>query len=118
MIPFAALSKEVIGRVVEKFILQLENQLSDRSVTIRLTDAARNELGDQGYDRLMGARPLARVIQDKIKKLLAEELLFGRLQSGGSVLIDWNGEDFEFTFPSSAIGEVAKLPAPDDSETV
>ena len=118
VIPFAALSKEVIGRVVEKFILQLENQLSDRSVTIRLTDAARNELGDQGYDRLMGARPLARVIQDKIKKLLADELLFGRLQSGGSVLIDWNGEDFEFTFPSSAIGEVAKLPAPDDSETV
>ena len=51
----------MIGRVVE-FILQLENQLSDRSVTIRLTDAARNELGDQGYDRLMGARPLARVI--------------------------------------------------------
>ena len=65
----------------------------------------------------MGARPLARVIQDKIKKMLAEELLFGRLQNGGSVLIDWNGSEFEFTYPSAAIEEVAKLPAPDeDSE--
>ena len=62
----------------------------------------------------MGARPLARVIQDKIKKLLADELLFGRLQSGGSVLIDWDGSEFVFTFPSAAIEEVAKLPAPDD----
>jgi ATP-dependent Clp protease ATP-binding subunit ClpA len=114
VIPFAALGKETIGRVVEKFILQLENQLSDRSVTIRLTDKARAELGEQGYDRLMGARPLARVIQDKIKKLLADELLFGRLQSGGSVLIDWDGSEFVFTFPSAAIEEVAKLPAPDD----
>ena len=116
VIPFAALGKETIGRVVEKFILQLENQLSDRSVTIRLTEAARNELGEQGYDRMMGARPLARVIQDKIKKMLAEELLFGRLQNGGSVLIGWSGSDFEFTFPSAAIEEVAKLPAPDGAE--
>ena len=117
VIPFAALAKETIGRVVEKFILQLENQLSDRSVTIRLTDKARNELGEQGYDRLMGARPLARVIQDKIKKMLADELLFGRLQSGGSVLIDWDGTEFVFTFPSAAIEEVAKLPAPDDADS-
>ena len=117
VIPFAALGKETIGRVVEKFILQLENQLSDRSVTIRLTDTARTELGEQGYDRMMGARPLARVIQDKIKKMLAEELLFGRLQSGGSVLIDWDGQEFVFTFPSAAIEEVAKLPAPDDTDS-
>ena len=117
VIPFAALGKDTIGRVVEKFILQLENQLSDRSVTIRLTEKARTELGEQGYDRLMGARPLARVIQDKIKKLLADELLFGRLQNGGSVLIDWNGSEFVFDFPSAAIEEVAKLPAPEDEDS-
>lgn len=87
IIPFAPLSPETIGRVVDKFVMQLEVQLSDRGVTIELSDAARGWLGRKGYDPAMGARPLARVIQEYVKKPLAEELLFGRLQKGGAVSI-------------------------------
>ena len=65
--------------MVDKFVMQLETQLGDRDVTIELSDAARGWLAEKGYDKLYGARPLARVIQEHIKKPLAEELLFGRL---------------------------------------
>ncbi|WP_114966200.1 ATP-dependent Clp protease ATP-binding subunit ClpA [Alkalilacustris brevis] len=85
VISFAPLSKEVILRVVEKFVLQLEAQLMDRNVTIELTPAAAEWLAETGYDDRMGARPLGRVIQEHIKKPLAEELLFGRLAKGGVV---------------------------------
>jgi ATP-dependent Clp protease ATP-binding subunit ClpA len=88
IISFAPLGKEVILRVVEKFVLQLEAQLMDRNVTIELTPAAAQWLGDKGYDDKMGARPLARVIQEYVKKPLAEELLFGRLMKGGVVRVD------------------------------
>lgn len=88
IISFAPLGREVILRVVEKFVLQLEAQLMDRSVTIELTPAAAQWLGDKGYDDKMGARPLARVIQEHVKKPLAEELLFGRLMKGGVVRVD------------------------------
>jgi len=87
IIPFAALAPEVVGRVVDKFVLQLEAQLSDRDVTISLTDAARTWLADKGYTPEFGARPLARVIQESIKQPLAEELLFGTLKRGGHVKI-------------------------------
>ncbi|PWC53072.1 ATP-dependent Clp protease ATP-binding subunit ClpA [Azospirillum sp. TSO22-1] len=87
IIPFAALSKEVINRVVDKFIMQLEAQLEDRGVSIELTDAARDWLGKKGYDPLYGARPLGRVIQEHIKKPLAEEVLFGKLSKGGLVRV-------------------------------
>ncbi|QPH52638.1 ATP-dependent Clp protease ATP-binding subunit ClpA [Pontivivens ytuae] len=87
VISFGALPKEVILQVVEKFVLQLEAQLMDRNVTIELTKPAAEWLADKGYDEKMGARPLARVIQENIKKPLAEELLFGKLAKGGVVRV-------------------------------
>ncbi|NNU79509.1 ATP-dependent Clp protease ATP-binding subunit ClpA [Halovulum dunhuangense] len=87
IISFGPLPKEVIMQVVEKFVLQLEAQLMDRNVAIELTPAAAEWLGERGYDEKMGARPLARVIQENIKKPLAEELLFGRLSKGGLVRV-------------------------------
>jgi ATP-dependent Clp protease ATP-binding subunit ClpA len=87
VISFGALPKEVILQVVEKFVLQLEAQLLDRNVTIELTRPAAEWLADKGYDDKMGARPLGRVIQEHIKKPLAEELLFGKLAKGGNVQV-------------------------------
>ena len=83
VISFSALPKEVILQVVEKFVLQLEAQLMDRNVQIELSPEAAEWLADKGYDDKMGARPLGRVIQEHIKKPLAEELLFGKLAKGG-----------------------------------
>ena len=87
VISFKPLPKSVIAQVVEKFVLQLEAQLMDRNVTIELTKPAAEWLGEKGYDDKMGARPLARVIQEHIKKPLAEELLFGKLAKGGVVRV-------------------------------
>ncbi|NNE87333.1 MAG: AAA domain-containing protein, partial [Silicimonas sp.] len=87
VISFGSLPKEVILQVVEKFVLQLEAQLLDRGVHIELTRPAAEKLADMGYDDKMGARPLARVIQEEIKKPLAEELLFGKLAKGGIVKV-------------------------------
>ena len=87
VISFGALPKEVILQVVEKFVLQLEAQLLDRNVAIELTKPAAEWLANEGYDEKMGARPLARVIQEHIKKPLAEELLFGKLSKGGLVKV-------------------------------
>ncbi|MCU0906474.1 MAG: ATP-dependent Clp protease ATP-binding subunit ClpA [Rhodobacteraceae bacterium] len=87
IISFQPLPKETILQVVEKFVLQLEAQLMDRNVTIELSPEAAEWLGDKGYDSKMGARPLARVIQENIKKPLAEELLFGKLMKGGIVRV-------------------------------
>ncbi len=87
VISFAPLSKEVILKVVDKFVLQLEAQLMDRNVMIELSPAAAEWLADKGYDDRMGARPLARVIQEHIKKPLAEELLFGKLAKGGVIKV-------------------------------
>ncbi len=87
-IPFAGLTEQIVAQVVDKFVMQLETQLGDRDVTIELTEAARGWLAKKGYDPQFGARPLARVIQEHIKKPLAEELLFGRLAKGGLVKVD------------------------------
>ncbi|WP_370276384.1 ATP-dependent Clp protease ATP-binding subunit ClpA [Roseovarius indicus] len=87
VISFAPLPKEVILQVVEKFVLQLEAQLLERYVTIELSQPAAEGLGEKGYDDKMGARPLGRVIQEHIKKPLAEELLFGKLSKGGIVKV-------------------------------
>lgn len=87
VISFAPLSKEIILQVVEKFVLQLEAQLMDRGVTIELTGPAAEWLAAEGYDDKMGARPLGRLIQERIKKPLAEELLFGKLAKGGMVKV-------------------------------
>ncbi len=86
-ITFAHLSQDVISKVVEKFVLQLEAQLGDRNVTIELSDEASRWLIANGYDELMGARPMARVIQEHIKKPLADEVLFGHLKNGGHVRV-------------------------------
>lgn len=100
VIPFDYLSEDVIEKVVEKFVMELESQLSDRQVAIELTDDARSWLGRKGYDRLYGARPLGRVIQDNIKQPLAEELLFGNLTKGGLVIVDKDphGDKLVFRF--------------------
>jgi ATP-dependent Clp protease ATP-binding subunit ClpA len=86
-IPFKNLPRTVIGKVVEKFVFQLEAQLADRNVTIELTPEASDWLIDHGYDEQFGARPMARTIQEHIKQPLAEELLFGRLENGGTVRV-------------------------------
>ncbi len=87
IVPFDYLPTEVVSRVVDKFILQLELQLADRSVHIELDKGAREWLTERGYDRLYGARPMGRLVQEKIKQPLAEELLFGKLVHGGEVKV-------------------------------
>ncbi len=88
IIAFGNLPPEVVAQVVDKFVMQLEAQLADRHVSIELSDAARKWLAQKGFDPLYGARPLARVIQENIKKPLAEDILFGKLEKGGTVRID------------------------------
>jgi ATP-dependent Clp protease ATP-binding subunit ClpA len=85
IVPFAYLDGEVIARVVDKFVLQLELQLADQNVHIQFDSDARAWLRERGYDKLYGARPMARLLQDKVKQPLAEELLFGKLRNGGEV---------------------------------
>ena len=99
IVPFTALSPNTVIQIVDKFIMQLEAQLSDRNVVITLSDAARHYLANKGYDPAMGARPLARVIQDEVKKELAEELLFGKLTEGGDVIIDIADDALFFEYP-------------------
>jgi len=88
-------------RVVDKFIMELEVQLSERNVTIELTDEAREWLGRKGYDRNFGARPLSRVIQEHIKRPLSEELLFGKLVSGGLARVRIEDNLVAFDFPET-----------------
>ncbi len=114
-ISFAALSTETIGRVVDKFVLQLEEQLADRNVTIELDASARTWLAEKGYDPLFGARPLARVIQEHIKKPLADELLFGRLAKGGIVRVTKKPEE---ETPAFSFEERPVAPAPKEPELV
>ncbi|MAH83435.1 MAG: ATP-dependent Clp protease ATP-binding subunit ClpA [Rhodospirillaceae bacterium TMED8] len=100
-IPFSPLPPSVVTKVVDKFIIELETQLEDRNVMIELTNEAREWLALKGYDDKFGARPLARVIQDKIKKGLAEELLFGKLRNGGVVLVKMRKGKLVFEYPKS-----------------
>jgi len=92
-ISFKSLDKEVIMRVVDKFLMQLEEQLHEKKVEANFTDALKDHLAKKGFDPLMGARPMARLIQDTIRKALADELLFGRLVSGGKVTVDIDAAD-------------------------
>ena len=102
VIKFANLLPESMGKVVDKFVAELEVQLADRQVFIELNDAARRWLAEKGYDRLFGARPLSRMIQEHLKKPLAEEVLFGKLAKGGTVIVETKGEgdaaELSFTF--------------------
>jgi ATP-dependent Clp protease ATP-binding subunit ClpA len=112
-IGFARLSPEVIHKVVDKFVGELERQLADRQVVLSVSDEARTWLAEKGYDELYGARPLGRVIQENIKKPLADELLFGKLAKGGKVRVKVEGGKLAFDFPPPASPEkdAPKLPA-------
>jgi ATP-dependent Clp protease ATP-binding subunit ClpA len=92
IISFSPLDKEIILRVVDKFLMQLEGQLQEKKVEVVFSDKLRSWLAESGFDPLMGARPMARLIQDTIRSALADELLFGRLTSGGKVTIDVDTE--------------------------
>ncbi|MGA7676534.1 MAG: ATP-dependent Clp protease ATP-binding subunit ClpA [Rhizomicrobium sp.] len=118
-IAFAALSRDTIDRVVEKFVLELEAQLIDRDVTFDLTAEATRWLGEKGYDDAFGARPLARIIQDYIKKPLADEILFGKLKNGGTVrvLLDRPTDKLVFEFITDADAKPKQLPPPDGSKS-
>lgn len=102
-IPFQNLPEDVIARVVEKFVLQLEAQLADRNVTIELTEDANRWIAERGYDQQLGARPLSRVIQENIKKPLADEVLFGQLTKGGIVRVgvDKKADELSFEFEAA-----------------
>jgi ATP-dependent Clp protease ATP-binding subunit ClpA len=108
VISFGRLPKEVVSKVVDKFVLQLEAQLADRNVTIELADEARDWLIEHGYDEAMGARPMARLIQSTIKTPLADDVLFGRLKNGGAVRVivqkaDDGKESLGFEYPEGPI---------------
>ena len=92
-VSFSALSQEIIIRVVDKFLMQLEDQLHEKKVEVTFSQALKTYLGKKGFDPLMGARPMARLIQDTIRKALADELLFGRLSNGGNVHVDIDDKD-------------------------
>ena len=100
-VSFAPLSQEIIVRVVDKFLMQLEDQLHEKKVDATFSDALKLHLGKKGFDPLMGARPMARLIQDTIRKALADELLFGHLVTGGTVHVDIDDkEEVKLSFPS------------------
>ena len=107
VIGFKSLPPGVMAKVVDKFIMQLEDQLADRGVEIALSDAAKAWLAKKGHDPSFGARPLARVIQEHVKKPLADELLFGKISRGGRVAVDVKDGELSFTFPE---GEPEKKP--------
>ena len=113
-ITFAGLTPEIVGRVVEKFVMQLEAQLADRNVTIELSSAAKEWLAERGYDRLYGARPLGRVIQEHIKKPLAEELLFGKLVKGGAVKVTLKDNKLDFEITEASLPALPKPEGDDD----
>ncbi|MFP5405542.1 MAG: AAA family ATPase, partial [Gammaproteobacteria bacterium] len=92
IISFSALDEDIIMRVVDKFLMQLEEQLHEKKVDIVFTDALRALLAKKGFDPLMGARPMQRLIQDTIRRALADELLFGRLVEGGRLTVDLDAE--------------------------
>ena len=93
IINFRSLDEEIILRVVDKFLLELEGQLAEKKVEVAFTDKLRAHLAKKGFDPLMGARPMSRLIQDTIRKALAEELLFGKLTNGGRVTIDLDADE-------------------------
>jgi ATP-dependent Clp protease ATP-binding subunit ClpA len=113
IVTFGHLPREVIIKIVDKFVMQLEAQLADRNVTIELSDEARNWLVENGYDEQMGARPMARVIQQTIKTPLADEVLFGRLKNGGTVRVvviteEDGAKKLSFVYPEGPV-----LPRPE-----
>jgi len=114
IVSFAGLTADIIIRVVDKFLIQLEDQLHEKKVEATFSDALKTYLGTKGFDPLMGARPMARLIQDTIRKALADELLFGRLANGGSVHVDVDENNevklvFQSSKPNQEAGEIATI---------
>ena len=110
IVNFKALDENIILRVVDKFLLELECQLTARKVDVVFTDALRRHLAEKGFDPLMGARPMQRLIHDTIRKALADELLFGKLIGGGDVTVDFDGEN--------VVLEMGIVPSKDSGEEV
>jgi ATP-dependent Clp protease ATP-binding subunit ClpA len=109
IISFKALNEEVVLRVVDKFLMQLEDQLHEKKVDIVFTDALRAHLAKKGFDPVMGARPMARLIQDTIRRALADELLFGKLVSGGRVEVDVDDQgNVKLDFPPPDSGDAPR----------
>ena len=102
VVRFDPLPPEVMARVVDKFVLELEGQLKERKIRIELSDAARERLAEKGYDPDMGARPLGRILQQELKNPLTDEVLFGKLKGGGEVLVEVDDEGgFTFVYPEA-----------------
>jgi ATP-dependent Clp protease ATP-binding subunit ClpA len=116
IVPFQNLKPETVEKVVDKFVTQLEGQLADKNVTIELSSEARAYLAKAGYDPAMGARPLARVIQEKVKRPLAEEILFGKLTKGGLVTVDVKDGKLTFEFEEEEGGSKAREKDEEDFE--
>ena len=115
-VPFTHLEKSTIGMIVDKMVAELEDQLSEKRVVLDLSDEARDWLGERGYDRKFGARPMNRLIDREIRRKLADEILFGTLQNGGTVEIQANGEELDLVFHprEKAKASNKKEPAPVD----
>ncbi len=118
VVPFGNLPKNVVRMVVQKFVLQLEAQLSERQINIELADSAAAWLAERGYDETMGARPLARVIQEHVKKPLAEEVLFGKLTKGGTVRVSASRDAQKLEFKFISPSEEKALPKPPDRKSL
>ena len=115
---FDRLPQKAIFRVVDKFMIELEEQLGEREVSFKLTPAARSWLGEEGYDEAMGARPMARTIHKHIKEPLADEILFGKLKNGGVVKIDVSQDkkSLVFTFPPAELSDKPRAAAVEPAE--
>jgi len=111
IVAFAPLSRPVVERVVDKFILELDAQLNERRVFLHLTPAGRDYLADKGYDPTFGARPMARLIQNEIKRVLADEILFGRLRNGGRVTVDAGEGALSFSYAPGTDPAAKGVPA-------
>ncbi len=113
-VSFKALDENVILRVVDKFLLQLETQLTEKKVDVTFTDKLRKHLAKKGFDPLMGARPMQRLIQDTIRRALADELLFGRLTEGGRLTVDIDDKD-EVTLDIAPLPKKEGKPKPEEA---
>ncbi len=118
IIGFSHLTQDVVAHVVNKFVFRLESQLADRNVTISLGDDARKWLAERGYDRANGARPLSRLIAEKIKRPLADEVLFGKLAKGGSVRVSVESGELAFKFSKTGGPAIRKESFESDEEVV
>ncbi|CAM2005970.1 ATP-dependent Clp protease ATP-binding subunit ClpA [Acanthopleuribacter pedis] len=114
IIHFNHLTPEIMERVVDKFVSELDHQLLDKGVELKLTEAARAQLGILGYDKAFGARPLGRVIDQHIKQRLASELLFGELKDGGTAVVDFENEELSFRFEPKPKSEPKKENTPEE----